>query len=73
MQGRMDLNEWYRMNGLVNGPMNQIGGGASGGDVTTLPEGASLTANIALVKNNAAVGAQIAVALADLDRTSATR
>ena len=44
-----------------------------GDERTTLGRGASLASNIALVKNNAAVGAQIAVALADLDRTDANR
>lgn len=41
--------------------------------IRELTGGASLAANIALVKNNAAVGAQIATALAELDRTDAQR
>lgn len=41
--------------------------------IRELTDGASLASNIALVKNNAAVGAQIAVALADLDRTNTDR
>ena len=36
--------------------------------VRALTGGASLEANVALVKNNAAVGARIAVALAQMDR-----
>ncbi|UDL95692.1 pseudouridine-5'-phosphate glycosidase [Lichenihabitans sp. PAMC28606] len=38
-----------------------------------LTEGRSLTANIALVRNNAALGAGIAVALADLEATTSHR
>mmetsp|Transcript_27796 Transcript_27796/g.44573 ORF Transcript_27796/g.44573 Transcript_27796/m.44573 type:complete len:378 (-) Transcript_27796:1780-2913(-) len=41
--------------------------------IRELTGGASLAANIALVKNNAAVGAQIAAALANLDATHASR
>lgn len=41
--------------------------------IRQLTGGASLEANIALVKNNATVGAEIAVALAELDRNDAHR
>lgn len=55
--------------------------GVAGGEVTPfllgrireLTGGTSLEANIKLVKNNAAVGARIAVALSELDRTNADR